>query len=64
MADDIMDAFLLYVDSEDSVREELDKRIRDYKGGEETHNEGCSHSTGKRTWILNHRRRCRVLHRP
>lgn len=32
MADDIKDAFLLYVDSEDSVREELDKRIRDYKG--------------------------------
>lgn len=32
MADDLMDAFLIYVDDNDSVREELDFRIRNYKG--------------------------------
>lgn len=32
MADDLMDAFLIYVDDNDSVREELDSRIRNYKG--------------------------------
>ena len=33
MADNIMDAFLLYVDENDDVREELDRRIMEYKGG-------------------------------
>ena len=32
MADDLMDAFLIYVDDNDSVREEFDFRIRNYKG--------------------------------
>lgn len=33
MADNIMDAFLLYVDENDDVRKELDRRIMEYKGG-------------------------------
>lgn len=36
MADDLMDAFLIYVDDNDSVREELDFRIRNYKGEKKT----------------------------
>ena len=32
MADSIMHAFLLFVDSDDDVRVELDERIRNYKG--------------------------------
>ena len=32
MADNLMDAFLIYVDSDDSVREELDRRIMSWKG--------------------------------
>lgn len=32
MAEDLMDAFLIYVDDNDIVREELDFRIRNYKG--------------------------------
>ena len=32
MADNIMDAFLLYVGSDDEIREELDRRIMSWKG--------------------------------
>lgn len=32
MADNIMDAFLLLVDENDDIRNELDKRIMSYKG--------------------------------
>lgn len=32
MADNLMDAFLIYVDSDDSVREELDRRIMSWQG--------------------------------
>ncbi len=32
MADNIMDAFLLLVDEDSSVREELDRRIMEYEG--------------------------------
>ena len=32
MADNIMDAFLLMVDENPEIREELDRRIRDYPG--------------------------------
>ena len=32
MADNLMDAFLLLVDEDDSVRTELDRRIMDYAG--------------------------------
>lgn len=32
MADSIMHAFLLFIDSDDDVRVELDERIRNYKG--------------------------------
>lgn len=32
MADNIMDAFLLYVDENDEVRKELDRRIMEYEG--------------------------------
>ena len=35
MADNIMDAFLLYVDGNDDVRIELDKRIMEYPGNPE-----------------------------
>ena len=35
MADNIMDAFLLYVDENDDVRIELDKRIMEYPGNPE-----------------------------
>ena len=35
MADNIMDAFLLFVDENDDVRIELDKRIQNYKGNPE-----------------------------
>ena len=32
MADNLMDAFLLQVDEDDSIRMELDRRIMDYAG--------------------------------
>ena len=35
MADNIMDAFLLYVDENDDVRKELDARILSYQGDPE-----------------------------
>lgn len=33
MVDNIMDAFLLYVGSDDEIREELDRRIMSWRGG-------------------------------
>lgn len=32
MADNIMDAFLLYVDENETVKDELDRRIMEYPG--------------------------------
>ena len=32
MADNIMDAFLLYVDENETVKNELDRRIMEYPG--------------------------------
>ena len=32
MADNIMDAFLLFVDENDEVRKELDRKIMEYRG--------------------------------